>query len=229
MKKTLICISTFMLSICFIISMIYISRMFDSVSAREKTKVVLDAGHGGYDSGCISSTGVYEKDITLSVTMFVGSYLQDAGYDVVYTRTSDEVSWPDDVSKDLKERVNIATLAQGDVFVSIHLNSSDEQDGAFGIEAYYNGVDTNMESLAQSILNELDTLEYSDDRGVKSTFDNPLYVIDQNNIPAVLIELGFLSDYEDANYLCDTSNQKKIAEKIAQAIMSQYQVEKDTM
>lgn len=55
--------------------------------------IVLDAGHGGYDTGSISYDGVYEKDITLAITQKIGEQLEKAGYTVVYTRTSDEVSW----------------------------------------------------------------------------------------------------------------------------------------
>ena len=69
--------------------------------------IVLDAGHGGYDTGSISYDGVYEKDITLAITQKIGEQLENAGYTVVYTRTSDEVSWSNDNRDDLRTRVAI--------------------------------------------------------------------------------------------------------------------------
>jgi len=64
--------------------------------------IVLDAGHGGYDTGSISYDGVYEKDITLAITQKIGEQLEKAGYTVVYTRTSDEVIWSNDNRDDLR-------------------------------------------------------------------------------------------------------------------------------
>lgn len=205
----------------------YTKDSSDSLSttayAKQTPVIVLDSGHGGYDTGGISAEGIYEKDITLSITLLAGEILEEEGYEVVYTRKSDEVSWSDDNLEDLKARVNIATMAQGDVFVSIHTNSSEVyNDGAFGIEAYYDGTDDDMEQLCAAMLSNLSDLNYTDDRGVKTTFDTPLYVIDQNNIPAMLLEIGFLSDSDDAAYMTSSEGQKAIAQAIANAIMSQY-------
>lgn len=193
----------------------------DDISAKESAAVVvLDAGHGGYDAGGIAYDGTYEKDITLAITLQVGEILKNNGYEVIYTRESDTVSWNEDNLEDLKERVNIATLAQGDLFVSIHTNSSEAyHDGAYGVEAYYDGIDETMEALCGKVLDNLSDLQYTNNRGIKSTFDTPLYVIDKNNIPAALFEIGFLSDSDDAAYMTSAKGQAKIAEAIADGIM----------
>lgn len=193
----------------------------DDLCAKEEViAVVLDAGHGGYDSGGVAQDGTYEKDITLSIILQVGKILEDNGYEVIYTRDSDMVSWPEDNLADLKERVNVATLAQGDLFVSIHTNSSEAfDDGAYGVEAYYDGTDETMEILCAKILNNLSDLQYTNNRGVKATSDTPLYVIDKNNIPAILLEIGFLSDSDDSAYMKDKEGQANIARAIADGIM----------
>lgn len=87
--------------------------------------IVLDAGHGGYDTGSISYDGVYEKDITLAITQKIGEQLEKAGYTVVYTRTSDEVSWSNDNRDDLRTRVAIGEEAGADYYISIHTNASE--------------------------------------------------------------------------------------------------------
>lgn len=193
----------------------------DAIAAKEnRTVIVLDAGHGGYDSGGVAQDGTYEKDITLSITLQVGKILEENEYEVIYTRDSDMVSWPEDNLADLKERVSIATLAQGDLFVSIHTNSSEAfDDGAYGVEAYYDGTDEMLEILCGKILNNLSDLQYTNNRGIKATSDTPLYVIDKNNIPAVLLEIGFLSDSDDIAYMKDIEGQANIARAIADGIM----------
>ena len=70
--------------------------------------IVIDAGHGGYDVGCIALDGTQEKDITLDIASSTGELLEEAGYNVVYTRTSDNVSWPEDNKEDLQSRIDIA-------------------------------------------------------------------------------------------------------------------------
>ena len=82
--------------------------------------IVLDAGHGGYDTGSVSYDGVYEKDITLAIAQKIGERLQKAGCTVAYTRTSDEVSWSNDNKDDLRTRVAIAKESGADYYIPIH-------------------------------------------------------------------------------------------------------------
>ena len=169
----------------------------------------LDAGHGGYDTGSISYDGVYEKDITLAITQKTGELLQEAGYSVVYTRIDDEVSWSDDNKDDLRTRVAIAEEAAADYYISIHTNASTYGDGASGFEAYLNYENETIAAMASSI----------ESRGLKSTEDTSLYVIDSNSVPAMLLELGFITDSADAAYMSSEDGQNAIAQSIAQGIM----------
>lgn len=182
--------------------------------------IVLDAGHGGYDSGCVSEEGYLEKDITLSLALLTGSILEENGIQVVYTRTSDEVVWSDDNREDLHTRVNIAEEAKADYYISFHLNSSNYNDGAQGYEIYLDYQNDTITSMASNILNAFDQLEYSINRGLKSTEDSSLYVIDHNEVPAMLIEFGFFSDREDSAYLTSTIGQEAIANALANSILS---------
>lgn len=180
--------------------------------------IMLDAGHGGYDSGSVSYEGITEKDITLDITLMVGKLLEAQGVHVVYTRTSDDVSWESDNLSDLQTRVSMAINEGANYYISIHTNSSDYDDGAYGFESYVNDTDETMISMAKQIHNELSSLHYSQDRGLKDTSVSSLYVIDQNPIPAMLLELGFISDSDDAWYMINS--QEAIANAIANGIMS---------
>jgi N-acetylmuramoyl-L-alanine amidase len=94
-------------------------------------RIVIDAGHGGHDTGTIGPTGLMEKDLCLDVALRLGKIIQQRlpGADVVYTRA-------DDTFIPLEERTHIANEAKADLFISIHANSSHDH-GARGIETYY--------------------------------------------------------------------------------------------
>ena len=160
--------------------------------------IVLDAGHGGYDTGSISDDGVYEKDITLAITQKIGEQLEKAGYTVVYTRTSDEVSWSNDNRDDLRTRVAIGEEAGADYYISIHTNASEYGDGASGFEAYIDYENDTITAMAQSIAQQLMQLGYTQNRGLKSTQDSSLYVIDSNPVPSMLQGLGFEKEALDS-------------------------------
>lgn len=193
------------------------------VDAAEKSDgktIVIDAGHGGYDSGSVSQYDDYEKDITLSIALQCGALLESNGYRVIYTRDSDIVSWSNDNKDDLRTRVAIGENADADYFISIHLNASDYNDGAQGYEIYINESDQTITQMAKDLSKLLDEAQYSTNRGIKDTSDNTLYVVDSNTVPAMLVELGFISDQMDLRYLTSKSGQQTLASCIAQSIMA---------
>lgn len=172
--------------------------------------IVIDAGHGGYDVGCIALDGTQEKDITLDIALSTEELLEEAGYNVVYTRTSDNVSWPEDNKEDLQSRIDIAEDADANYYISIHINSSD-----------YN--DDEMVEMAESIHAQLELLNYAQDRGVVDTNETPLYVVSNNSIPALLLEIGFITDTNDFNYM--VNNGDDLAQAIANGIMNSIETE----
>lgn len=188
-----------------------------SAQTEDVTTIVVDAGHGGYDSGSISACGILEKDVTLTLALLVGSRLEEAGYAVVYTRTSDVVEWPSDNTADLAARVATAIEADADVYLSIHLNASAYDDGACGFEAYADPDDVRTWAMAAAVLEQLTALGFSENRGVKDAWDSQLYVICQNPIPALLVELGFITDSQDIDYIL--AHPQQLADAIAQGLI----------
>lgn len=175
---------------------------------------MIDAGHGGYDVGAKSFYGDYEKDINLDIALLVGKQLKSYGYNVVYTRTSDSVSWPSNNKKDLQARCDLAKKKNVDLFVSIHLNSSEYE--ANGYEIYCDFNNKNTLKVSNSILKQLDQFDYSTNRGLLDTNETPLYVVKNNKVDAILIEAGFISDDSDLYYLKNYT--KNIATAIAKGI-----------
>jgi N-acetylmuramoyl-L-alanine amidase len=103
--------------------------------------VVLDAGHGGHDTGAIGRNGTYEKDVVLDIAKKVGGYIEEnmPGVKVVYTRD-------DDTFIDLYERGPIANRAEGDLFVSIHANAA-RSSQAHGTETFFLGLERSESAL----------------------------------------------------------------------------------
>lgn len=178
--------------------------------------VVIDPGHGGYDPGAIGANGLKEKDVTLPVGIEVGNILLKNGVKVVYTRTSDNVSWPSEEKKDLQKRVEIGNSVNANYYVSIHCNSIKNNPSANGTETYYDSESVAGKALAQNIQSQLVSNIGTTDRKIKTA---GYYVLKYTDPPAVLIELEFISNPNGEKNLKDPNYQKKAAEGIAKGIL----------
>ncbi|PRR77101.1 N-acetylmuramoyl-L-alanine amidase LytC precursor [Clostridium liquoris] len=178
-------------------------------------KVCLDPGHGGYDPGAIGPTGVQEKNVTLAIALKTGEILKKNGIDVVYTRTSDKVSWPSVEIQDLQKRCDIANSENVDYFVSIH-NNSFESSSANGQETYYASGSATGKKLAESIQREITKATNLYNRGIKTA---DFYVLLHTNAPAVLVEDGFISNPNEEKLLNSDSFQNTLAQAIATGII----------
>ncbi len=201
-----------------------ILQPFKDLIVKETPVVVLDAGHGGYDCGSVYQN-IYEKDVALAITKDVGDYLEAHGYPVAYTRESDDVSWPANEQEDLEARVDISNNSGAEYFVSIHTNASETDMGSYGYEVWGNMQNESVAALSENILNAIDTLGYSLNRGAKDQNTSPLYVLECNEIPAVLIETGFLASEQDRSYLLDEEKRRIFAGKIAEGIIKTIETE----
>ena len=187
--------------------------------------VVIDPGHGGYDGGAESEDGkVIEKNVTLEMSLKIKKILEENNIQVVMTRDSDEVSWPSNNVKDLQKRLDIATAAKADLMVSIHCNVSDEDIyNVSGSEVYTNMDQKGSLSLAESIVNELDTLKPDlPSRGVKTAV---FHLLTYNTLPTVIVETGFLSNPDDVEYLTNQTTQDLLVEAIANGIINEIKTD----
>jgi N-acetylmuramoyl-L-alanine amidase len=177
--------------------------------------IVLDPGHGYNDPGT-HYDGYQEKDIVLSVGHKVAERLRSAGAKVIMTRETDTFLSVD-------ERVDMAEKVFAELFVSIHVNSVKNNTTANGTETYFN-TSMNMNGAESKLLAyeiQREMVERADmyDRGIK---DSGFYVIKNNHIPAVLLEMGFLPNKEDREKLVSDQYQEIIAEAIYQGIRNYY-------
>lgn len=168
---------------------------------------VIDAGHGGGDPGAVGICGLMEKEINLSISQEVARLLEQQGVQVVMTRR-------DDREIDLAPRVSAAERARADVFVSIHSNSlSLSRPDVNGIETYYY---SSGKKLAESIHSSLIQSTNARDRGVRTA---NFYVIKNTSMPAVLVEVGFVTGKEDSVRLSNANSRKQMAAAIARGIL----------
>lgn len=170
--------------------------------------IVIDPGHGGSDPGTIGVTGVFEKDVVLPIGLKLGEYLEAAGALVVYTRRDDRY-----VSK--FDRPKIAELANAELYISIHANSYGVVD-VKGIETLYNPLYLENFRLAQTIQSKLSNILNGNNRGVRPRTD--LAVLNNLAIPAVLVEVGFVSNAEEELLLTESEYQNQIAEGLFEGI-----------
>jgi N-acetylmuramoyl-L-alanine amidase len=175
------------------------------------TTVVIDAGHGGHDRGGIPGQQVAEKDMTLDVAQRLKRVLAASGYRVVMTRDSD-------VFVSLGGRVAIANSYPNALFVCIHFNSANRM-GAGGIETYFYSRDSLP--LASAVHYFVAGGAPSSNRGVRR---RGYYVLRKTNIPAVLVECGFLTNPTEAAYAQTASYRQKLADEIAAGVRGRNSV-----
>lgn len=169
--------------------------------------VVLDPGHGGRDPGAVGIGGLSEIDIVDPVSNRVAALLRDSGVEAVLTRTSN-------YELDLDPRVDLANRVRANLFVSIHANAiSMSRPDVNGIETYYF---QSGNYLAETIHESLLDATGSNDRGVRTA---RFYVLRYTDMPAVLLELGFVTGDQDAPRLRDPDYQETLARGITRGIL----------
>lgn len=169
------------------------------------TTVIVDAGHGGHDRGARAVSGLHEKYLALDTSKRLAKELRRRGFHVIEPRQSD-------VFIPLGRRVDISNHTGNAIFVSVHYNWARRQ-APRGIEIYY--YNPRSAPLAANILQQTLRAYPTTNRGVKR---NNYFVLRKNRRPAVLCELGFLSNPTDNRYVQNAMVRQRLAERIADGI-----------
>ena len=186
----------------------------ETIGEAEKSDriVVLDAGHGGTDSGKVGINGVKEKDINLTITNSVKKILEKENIQVIMTRETDEQLAQSKV-EDLKYRVKIMNEVSPVLAVSIHQNSYHEEY-VKGAQVFYYGNSGDAERLAELIQTRLkEGVDPENNRQAKA--NESYYLLKKTSIPVVIVECGFLSNWEEAKLLQEEEYQNRIAWAVA--------------
>lgn len=196
------------------------------VKAKEvKRTVVLDAGHGGSDSGKISVTGSLEKDLNLLIVQKLKKLLEDADYEVILTRedTNGLYSESDKNRKiaDMKKRCQIINESSADIVVSVHLNSFTDPK-VNGAQVFYYKHSAQGKVLAGCIQESFKNVLNPDNSRVEK-YNDSYYMLLNTKPPTVIAECGFLSNADEAALIDTEEYRAKIAEALFQGIENYYQ------
>ena len=181
------------------------STAFLSFTPVNKKYVIIDAGHGGNDFGA-NHSGVYEKEITLKIAKEIQKYNEtQEKYEIILTRSSDDFPT-------LTDRTNTINELKPEMVISLHMNSNPEKETAKeGKEIYVQNSDGSRK-LAEKISQKFGSCEIK---------ERNLYILRESKSPAVVMELGFINNKKDREYVSSEKGQKEIAQKLAEVI-SEY-------
>ena len=234
MKKLVILCLMILLSFSvslFILKLEIFSKKTDNkFNSTNMPVIIIDAGHGGFDGGASTEDGVPEKGINLNIALYLKEYLNFFGFQVVMTRDSDTSTEDEGLTtirskktSDLHNRMSLMEKTKNAVFVSIHQNHF-SQSKYSGAQVFYSqNFSDESSALAESIQeNIVYFVQPNNTRQIKPC-GTSVYLIYNAVKPAVLVECGFLSNYDEAEKLKTDIYQKNIAFSIAIGILNYYE------
>lgn len=179
--------------------------------------VIIDAGHGGIDSGCVSINGKEEKDINLSILLKLREMLRAAGINTVVTRDSDKsihdigiTGLGNQKKSDMENRLKIINATENAIFVSVHQNQFTDPK-YYGAQMFYPEGSADSERLASILqLSITSMLQPENKREIKPVGDE-IYLLHFAKCPAVMAECGFLSNQAEADKLESEDYQSRMA------------------
>lgn len=187
---------------------------------------IIDPGHGGPDGGAVSKSGLVEKDLTLAISLKLRDYLQEAGALVWMTREVDrDLASPQTrgyarrKTEDLKNRVAFVRSRQADALISIHMNSIPSARW-HGAQTFYAPQRLESKEMAEVVQSSL-LKELGNNHRLAKSIDH-VYLLNQCQVPAILVEAGFLSNPQEASLLAQEKYQAQVAWAIYAGLMSYY-------
>jgi len=191
----------------------------DVENEEKKICIVIDAGHGGADPGKVGVNKALEKDINLEIAKKLKVFLEASDYDVVMTRKDENGLYDEGTSnrkvQDMKRRMEIIEKADPLLVISIHQNSYHEEY-VKGAQVFYYTSGKKSRELAEMIQESLLALDNANTRKAKG--NSSYYLLKKTEKPIVIVECGFLSNYEEAEKLITTLYQEKMAFQIHMGI-----------
>lgn len=185
--------------------------------------IVIDPGHGAPDPGVVGAHHT-EADINLRVSWKLAKALEKLGFTVILTRPF-ETRLDADRSHDMRARVDLANRMNADLFISIHCNGHSTEQPQ-GYEVFWHKESANGKRLAQLVNREMaKALPMMRNRGAKSDstlYSNGLYVLRYTRMPAILIELGFLTNPHDARLLANQEVQWMFVDAITRGVTAYF-------
>lgn len=198
--------------------------VFAESNQDNKHIILIDPGHGGIDGGAKSKNGTIEKDINLDISLKLRDYLIKKGYNVYMTREEDRELDTKKVN-DLTQRCKLKKEVNCDIFISIHQNMF-QQSSCFGAQVWYSD-NENSRLLAESVQESMRDIIKDNNKRIPKAAKNQYKILrDDYEGGSIIIECGFLSNYEEEQRLKDSNYQDKIIEGISLGIEKYFENDK---
>lgn len=231
------CCSDILIVVLFVFSMCALFLVENQVTlhtssnVNTKNTIIIDAGHGGEDGGAVGINGILEKEINLDITQKLEMILNLFGINTEMTRREDKsLSFSDGGTvsgrkvADIKNRVEFVKKTPDAILISIHQNSF-PQENCKGSQVFYSGGNSCSKVLASSVQKALRSgVDPQNNRREKEN-DKSIYLLENVNCPAILVECGFLTNPNEAELLMKDTYKTKLAVCITAGLL-QYQEEK---
>lgn len=206
---------------------------YKSVKPLHGITIVVDPGHGGVDGGTMHGD-LLEKDINLAIGLRLREGLLNKGANVVMTREIDKsleelVSGGSRHSRDLKARVKIIQESKAHIFISVHVNHI-KNPKPLGAIVFYNLENKESEILGEYLQKELNQLSTYKESGIEINrlpLGGDYYILNNNKIPGVLIETGFISNELDRKLLLEDNHQEEVVNLIIKGIFNYFDLAND--
>lgn len=213
----ILCAVVLSASTVFFLEASYLKTEQVSLSKNEDVVIIVDAGHGGEDGGTVSSSGIVEKDINLSISLKLKNLFDLNGFRTIMTRSDDSLIYDkgltairDKKVSDIHNRMAILQSYPNSIFISIHQNHF-EVSKYNGAQVFYSKNNPQSEVVAQYIQDSIvNHLQKDNNRQIKPS-GTEIYLLYNAVSPAVMVECGFLSNPGEAQKLNDDNYQTKMA------------------
>ncbi len=225
---SILCVGLFIaFSVLMLFSTTNISLPTSTDTVKTLPNLIIDAGHGGEDGGAVNENGVLEKDINLNISNKTSDLLYLLGFDVKTTRTVDTALATDGDTvrsrkvADMKKRLEIFNSSENNVIISIHQNKFSESK-YHGTQIFYSPNNENSKLLAESIKFSVKGLLQPENKRECKKADNGIYLLKNTTNPAIIVECGFISNYEECQKLLDSTYQKQMSFSIIAGFLNYY-------
>lgn len=199
-----------------------------SIQERKPINIVIDCGHGGEDGGAVSPSGMLEKDVNLQIGLSLEKLMRQSGFSVTMIRStdksvadSDKTTLRDKKVSDLHNRVRIVNSDSNNILISIHQNIFEDSRYS-GTQVFYSDNNSGSKDLAENIrLAVKGLLQKDNERQCKVTSDN-IFLLKKSDVPAVLVECGFLSNPQEESKLSEKEYRDQLAFCIYTGFLEYY-------
>ncbi len=221
--------------LCFFIALILLYKSVEAVGvnsslqlAAEKVRIVIDCGHGGEDGGAVSVDGLLEKDVNLQIGLVLEKLFVSGGFEVVMIRNTDTAIY-DETAKTLREkkvsdlhnRSDVCNSDERNVYISIHQNKFEDARYS-GAQVFYSKNNVKSKELAESVRKSVNNLILPENKRECKEATESIYVLNKALVPAILVECGFLSNYQEAKLLSTEQYRNQMAYSIYCGFLEYY-------